>query len=89
MFEVFCNVTFCTNLINEKTCREDFPSETYLKKYPGVASCCDVVGYMSDGPCQGTHEGGGTVKVKNFPVCHDKEHTGVEKVVWRYILFQF
>ena len=52
-----------------------------MQKYPGVASCCDVIGYMSDGKCEGTYEGGGSVTVDNFPVCHDKEDTGVEKVI--------
>ena len=35
---------------------------------------------MLDDRCSGTHESGGSVLVRNFPVCHDKEHTGKEEV---------
>lgn len=50
-----------------------------METYPGVPSCCDVVGYMSDGTCTGTYDSGASVKVTNFPICHDKDHTGKVK----------
>ena len=38
------------------------------------------MGYMLEDKCPGTYESGGSVVVRNFPVCHDKEHTGKDKV---------
>ena len=78
------NICFRKYSINKKLRREDIPSETFLEKYPGVPSCCgDGVGYMSDGQCTGTHEGGDSVMLKKFPVCLNKEHTGVKEVIIR------
>ena len=34
---------------------------------------------MSDGFCTGTYASGGSVTVRNIPVCHDKDHTGKVK----------
>ena len=74
--------------IQSNICREDVPAETYAEKYPGVPSCCDVVGYMSDGKCPGTSASGVEFDVRNFPVCHDKEHTGKKEVKrWKVYMY--